>query len=691
VEHKSVRAAPKPDALPGQPLFQSERWWNSLFEHVPEYIYVINPDGRLLYFNRTLPTETPERVLGTSLYDWLPAPVAVAMRQAVADVIRTREPGLVEQPTSAHLAGRWFARRIAPVIEDDVVVALIVIATDVTDKRQAEEALREARDEMEARVRRRTADLERVVTELRHSELRLSEAQQLAHTGSWEWDQDGEQLVWSDEMYRIAGLVPGATTPTIALFLSLVHPDDRDRTERAVATLRRDGGPIDLEFRIVRPGGGVRVIHSHGALVRLRGSTGRRVLGVAQDVTEIRQADQAVRREKAFVEVLEAVAVAANQARVVEDALRASLEQVCALTGWPVGHALLVQGDGRLSSSGVWELHDPDRFAELRRVSESLNYGDTAGAPALVLERGTPVWLRELPLNIDFRRAGAAQDAGLHAAVAFPVWVGREIAAVLEFFTTEDAVPDPALLQVMTHLGTQLGRVLERRRAEERLASSEAQLRELAARLVSVREEERKHMARELHDELGQSLTALKIDLRTLQRRLPNPVDLPARLDAMLGLVDGTIAATQRLATELRPGILDDLGLVPAIQWQVEEFGRRTGVPATLRIDGAPVPLDDRIATAAFRVLQESLTNIARHARASAVTVTLQLDSAGLALTVHDDGVGIAPTRRDDPHALGLLGMRERAMRWGGQFTIEPRDGGGTTVRLRVPLTQAPA
>jgi PAS domain S-box-containing protein len=687
----SMRAAPKPDAPPAPLPPQLEHWWSILFEHVPEYIYVLDPDGRLLYFNRTLPTETPERVLGTSLYDWLPVPVAAAMRQAVAEVVRTRQPGLVEQPTSAHLAGRWFARRIAPVIEDDVVVALIVIATDVTDKRHAEEALREARDEMEARVRRRTAELERVVTELRRSELRLSEAQQLAHTGSWEWDPNSDEQVWSDELYRIYGLVPGAAIPSLPLFLSIVHPDDRGRAEEAVVDLRRDGGPVDLELRVVRPDGTQRLIHSRGAAVRLRSDAKLRVFGVVQDVTESRQADQALRREKAFVEVLEAVAVAANQARVVDDALRASLEQVCALTGWPVGHALLMQRDGRLLSSGVWELHDPERFAELRHVSDALSLSDTAGAPALVLERATPVWVRELPLNIDFRRAAAAKDAGLRAAVAFPVWVGREIAAVLEFFTSEDTVPDPALLQVMAHLGTQLGRVIERRRAEERLASSESQLRELASRLVSVREEERKHMARELHDELGQSLTALKIDLRTLQRRLPNPADLPARLDAMLGLVDGTIAATQRLATELRPGILDDLGLVPAIQWQVEEFGRRTGVPATLRIDGEPVPLDDRIATAAFRVLQESLTNIARHARASAVTVTLQLDAAGLALAVHDDGIGIEPARRDDPHALGLLGMRERAMRWGGQFTIEPREGGGTTVRLRMPLTQAPA
>ncbi len=686
-----MRAAPKPDATLAQPRPQSEHWWNSLFEHVPEYIYVIDPDGVLLYFNRTLPSETPQSVLGTSLYKWLPQPVGVAVRHAVAEVVRTRVPGLVEMPTGPQLGERWFARRIAPVLEGDAVVALIVIATDITDKRRAEEGLREARDEMEARVRRRTAELERAITELRRSELRLSDAQQLAHTGSWEWDPASDQQVWSDELYRIYGLVPGTATPTLPLFLSIVHPDDRERVEQAAVVLRRDGAPIDLELRVVRPDGTQRWIHSRGAAVRLRSDAGPRVLGVVQDVTDSRQAEQALRREKAFVEALEAVAVAANQARSVDEALRASLEQVCELTGWPVGHALLVQRDGRLLSSGIWELRDPDRFAELRRVSQTLSLHDTAGAPALVLERATPVWLRELPLNIDFRRAAAAQESGLRAAVAFPVWVGREIAAVLEFFATEDAVPDPALLEVMAHLGTQLGRVIERRRAEERLASSESQLRELASRLVSVREEERKHMARELHDELGQSLTALKIDLRTLQRRLPSPVDLPARLDAMLALVDGTIAATQRLATELRPGILDDLGLIPAIQWQVEEFGRRTGVPATLGIDGEPVPLDDRIATAAFRVLQESLTNIARHARATAVTVTLLLDARGLVLEVHDDGVGIEPARRDDPHALGLLGMRERAMRWGGQFTIAPREGGGTTVRLHVPLPQASA
>jgi len=190
----TMRAVPKPDTPPAPLPQQSEHWWNSLFEHVPEYIYVISTDGRLLYFNRTLPAETPARVLGTSLYDWLPPHVAAAMKQAVAEVIRTRQPGLVEQPTSPLMNGRWFARRIAPVLEDDAVVALIIIATDVTEKRRAEEALREARDEMEARVRRRTAELETVVAELRRSELRLSEAQQLAHTGSWEWDLDEDKI-----------------------------------------------------------------------------------------------------------------------------------------------------------------------------------------------------------------------------------------------------------------------------------------------------------------------------------------------------------------------------------------------------------------------------------------------------------------------------------------------------------------
>ena len=686
-----MRAAPKPDAAPAPPP-HSEHWWNSLLEHALDYIYVINCDGMLLYANRVLPGERRDRVIGTSLYDWLPPPVNAAMRHAVADVVRTRNAVLVEMPTGPQLDSRWFARRIAPVLEDDRVVALIVIATDVTDKHRADEALREARDEMEARVRRRTVELERVVAELRRSELRLSEAQQLALTGSWEWDPDADDVLWSDELFRIFGLVPGTTKPTVSLFLDLVHPDDRGRAAAATAALQRSGDPVDIELRVRRPDGTERTIRARGAAARERGASSRRVYGVAQDVTESRHAEQALRREKAFVEALQAVATAANQARSADEALRAGLDVVCALTGWPVGHAVLVRPDGHLASSGAWHLRERERFDEFRRVAEELTFDEAAGVPSLVLERSVPVWLRELSLNIDFRRAAAAYACGLRAAAAFPVWVGKEIAAVLEFFTTEDAAPDPPLLEVMAHIGTQLGRVIERRRAEDRLSSSEAQLRDLAARLVSVREEERKHIARELHDELGQQLTALKIDLRTLQRRLPGVApDLPARLDAMLGLVDATIVTTQRLAAELRPGILDDLGLVPAIQWQVEEFARRSGIAADLQITGETLRLDDGIATAAFRVLQESLTNVARHARATAVAVRLQLTPTSLSLEVQDDGVGIPPARRDDPHALGLLGMRERAVRWGGEFAIEPRDGGGTIVRLRVPLPQRTA
>jgi signal transduction histidine kinase len=413
---------------------------------------------------------------------------------------------------------------------------------------------------------------------------------------------------------------------------------------------------------------------------------------VAQDVTESRAAERALRREKAFGEALQAVAAAANQARSVDDALRAGLDVVCGLTGWPVGHALVMHADGRIVSTGMWHLADAARFEDFRRVSEELGSDDAAALPRVVLDRAAPVSLRDLPLNVDFRRADAALRGGLRAAVGFPVWVGSEIAAVLEFFTTEDAAPDAQLLEVMAHLGTQLGRVIERRRAEDRLSGSEAQLRDLAARLVSVREEERKRMARELHDELGQQLTALKIDLRTLQRKLPGVVpDLPARLESMLGLVDGTIVATQRLAAELRPGILDDLGLVPAIQWQVEEFTRRSGIAAKLEVAGDALHIGDGVATAAFRVLQESLTNVARHARASSVAVVLQLAPTGLSLEVRDDGVGIPAERRTDPHALGLLGMRERAVRWGGEFTIESQSGGGTVVRFHVPLPQRTA
>jgi signal transduction histidine kinase len=235
--------------------------------------------------------------------------------------------------------------------------------------------------------------------------------------------------------------------------------------------------------------------------------------------------------------------------------------------------------------------------------------------------------------------------------------------------------------------------ITERVRAEavlhesERLARSTEQLRELSARLQSVREEERTRISRAIHDELGQTLTGLKMDVAWLQSHLdpPQPA-LLAKTQAMSGLIDITIQTVRRISTELRPGILD-LGLVVTIEWQLQEFQTRTGIESKLISTPEETTLDDDKSTAVYRIFQEILTNVVRHAQATQVEVTLEETAAFLTLQVHDNGRGITDSEIDNSKSIGLLGMHERARLRGGEVHLHGSPGQGTTVMVRLPLT----
>jgi PAS domain S-box-containing protein len=229
--------------------------------------------------------------------------------------------------------------------------------------------------------------------------------------------------------------------------------------------------------------------------------------------------------------------------------------------------------------------------------------------------------------------------------------------------------------------------VTERKRAEEKLQHSFEQLRALGARLQKVREEERTRVAREIHDQLRQALTAIKMDLAALTRELPADRPQPSvRIDRLLKLVDETIQSVRRIATELRPGILDDLGLVAAVEWAAEEFQARTGTTCRVRLPESDIAMDPDRATALFRIFQETLTNVARHANATEVDVTLARSNGDLSLEVRDNGKGIADAKLIEGHSLGILGMRERALLLGGEFTISATPGTGTTVKVLIPV-----
>ena len=226
----------------------------------------------------------------------------------------------------------------------------------------------------------------------------------------------------------------------------------------------------------------------------------------------------------------------------------------------------------------------------------------------------------------------------------------------------------------------------EVKRAEQELRASSDQLRNLAARLLSVREEERARIAREIHDELGQSLTAVKIDISWLAGRLsPRNGQMLERIGATLQLADNLIKSVRRISTDLRPGILD-LGLAAAVEWQTQEFQVRTGIPCKLRLLDQEVVVAPAVSTALFRIFQETLTNVARHAGATRTEVVLQKQRDGLVLLIRDNGRGFDPADPSFSKSLGLLGMRERAAILGGQVNISSAPGKGTSVAAWIPL-----
>lgn len=228
----------------------------------------------------------------------------------------------------------------------------------------------------------------------------------------------------------------------------------------------------------------------------------------------------------------------------------------------------------------------------------------------------------------------------------------------------------------------------ERKRAQEQLRESHEQLRALSVYLQYVREEERTRIAREVHDELGQALTGLKFELSIIPSELPKaPKALIARVTSLCARIDAIIQTVRRISTELRPGILDDLGLVAAIEWQANEFQARTGIACAVSASVEEPALSDEAKTALFRIYQETLTNVLRHARAKRVEVALARVNGRLRLQVKDDGKGIPADEVTSARSLGLLGMRERAALLGGEFQITGEPNEGTVVTVTIPHT----
>jgi PAS domain S-box-containing protein len=224
------------------------------------------------------------------------------------------------------------------------------------------------------------------------------------------------------------------------------------------------------------------------------------------------------------------------------------------------------------------------------------------------------------------------------------------------------------------------------RDAENQLRQSEEDLRDLASSLQNIREEERAAIAREIHDELGQQLTAIKLDVSWLDRKIMGDALIKERIGGILVMLTEMIQTIRRISTQLRPSILDDLGLIEALKWQVRDFVKRTGIGVEMDCPDETLKLDPAVTTGFFRIFQETLTNIARHAEATAVYARLFVEDDQLILTITDDGKGFDPALAKKKKTLGLLGMKERTLMMKGAYAIDSQPGHGTSLRFSVPL-----
>ncbi|MBI3802931.1 MAG: PAS domain S-box protein [Nitrospirae bacterium] len=380
-------------------------------------------------------------------------------------------------------------------------------------------------------------------------------------------------------------------------------------------------------------------------------------------------------RRNGKVESALMIATDVTERKRTERALRESNELNRQIIETVPGGIVQVDANGAIRLANK----EAERFLGLR-FDELTHLYITDFDTQTIREDGTPFESRDYPVSRCLA-AGKPQPAALIGVRRPDGRIGWGIFSAMPMRDPKSGALSGA---VVTFLD-----ISDRKKAEEEVKRSRQQLRDLSARLQKMLEEERMRISREIHDELGQQLTILKMELSWLTKQLSGNPLLHLRTQSMSKLVDGTIQSVRKISTQIRPGVLDDLGITAAMEWQVEEFKARTQMRCHFTVPPEEITLDSGRSTTVFRIFQETLTNIIRHADADEVKISLEKKDDHLIVMVSDNGRGIESDQITHSKSLGLLGMRERALLWGGTVEIEGRRGRGTTVSVRIPLPPA--
>jgi signal transduction histidine kinase len=376
------------------------------------------------------------------------------------------------------------------------------------------------------------------------------------------------------------------------------------------------------------------------------------------------------------------VTAAASQSLETDHILREVTQRITEIFSFDATRVFLLDdAKEELQAKATYETH-PD-FApgttHLKRDRGILGTVVATGEAMIISDTSTDPRYLELTVT---KRALKTQQKFL---ASFPIKYKGEVLGAITCVGRQPRQLADHEVQLINSMSSQIAVALENSRYYEQTRKQAMQLRNYAVRLESVRELERTRISREIHDELGQALTALKLEVSLLRTKLRGDSDLKQRIGEISEMLDGTIQTVRKIATQLRPDVLDKLGLIPAIEWHLQEFRKRTGIKSDFASRPSELHLTEPQSTAFFRILQEALTNVARHARASRVRIRLVHRDGQTYLLVEDNGIGIDAEKITDPDSLGLLGMQERARALGGRVIVRRNRRNGTLVTACIP------
>jgi PAS domain S-box-containing protein len=462
--------------------------------------------------------------------------------------------------------------------------------------------------------------------------------------------------------------------------IQFLHPGDR---RKFLAAIKKYGSVIDLEVSI-RKKTGDEVFCMLSSLP-LKDKKGKIIghQGIIRDITK-------QKRQQKIQETLLKITEAATSTKDIKTLLKQLHKELAQLINADNFYVALYDEDADAYSFPHYA-DEFDKINEFEQMTLKKSLTD------YIRRKGEALFVdREMRTRL--KKSGEAIMIGTQS----PIWLGSPLITskgVIGVVVVQ-SYRDPNMytrddLELLVFISGQIARVIEQKQADEEIRNSNEQLRHLSAHLHSVREEESKRIARDLHDSLGQILTALKFDISMLDKQLDEQFPakehrlLKRKTKSMISKVDATVEAMRRISANLRPAVLDDMGLNAAIEWLTGDFGRRTNIGCVIHLDSEDEIISDReAATTLYRIVQEALTNIIKHSNASNVNVSLIRNSKDIVLTISDDGMGISKEKIKKTTSFGLVGIQERALGLGGVFEIEGEQGVGTTLTVSIPITR---